>query len=350
MWYAEPRFSPSQHFSTQSSGQHNQAFFRITVNAWKGCKQLVLSSTSSIPYRQSCLPDNDLHTDNCFLMKRFSIVHHTVYSFSGAAQLLPHTLRIRPREGHELRIESSKLEISPPAIVRWHRDIEGNSVATAKFTTRTNLLTIKSEVLIQHFDLAPLDFLVAEHAIHYPFEYSVEERCLLAPYLIEDTRQTAKFDAWVGSLWSRGESIESFALLLRLTQHIFKVIKYRRREEEGVQSAEQTLAYGTGSCRDLAFLFMATARRLGIATRFVSGYLYSSTPPGQSSSTHAWAEALLPGAGWKGFDPTIGEVVGANHIAVAVARLPESVPPVAGRFYGNRGTTMTVDVWVSAVD
>src|SRR5690606_13613190 len=104
-----------------------------------------------------------------------------------------------------------------------------------------------------------------------------------------------------------------------------------------------------GSCRDLAWLFMVTARRLGIATRFVSGYLYSHALPGQPSATHAWAEALLPGTGWKGFDPTIGEVAGSNHIAVAVARLPESVPPVAGKYYGEKRATMDVDVCVSDI-
>lgn len=283
-------------------------------------------------------------------MKRYSIIHHTSYSFPGAVQLLPHTMRLRPREGPELHIESSKLEIFPAPRVRWHRDIEGNAVATAKFSTRTNRLTIKSEVVIQQFDLDPLNCLVADHAMYYPFTYSDDERCLLAPYLTDDTgAEDPILRDWLESMRYQAEPRQSFTLLLQLAQRIFNTISYRKREEEGIQSAAHTLTCGTGSCRDLAWLFMVTARKLGIATRFVSGYLYSNALPGQSSSTHAWVESLLPGAGWKGFDPTIGEVAGANHIAVAVARLPQSVPPVAGAFYGGKGSTMDVEVWVSDI-
>ena len=283
-------------------------------------------------------------------MKRYSIAHRTTYAFSGMVQLLPHTLRLRPREGHELRIESSKLSIWPLANLRWHRDIEGNSVAIAKFSTNTDFLKIESEVLIQQFDLSPLDFLVADSAVNYPFDYSAEERCLLSPYLDEATdMEYPCFDEWLRSLWFRGERIQSVELLLRINQYIFQAITYRRREEEGVQGAGQTLAIRTGSCRDLAFLFMVTARKFGFATRFVTGYLYSDTIIGGCGATHAWAEALIPGAGWKGFDPTIGEIVGSHHIAVAVARLPEAVPPVSGKFFGNPGASMQVDVKVTEV-
>ena len=115
----------------------------------------------------------------------------------------------------------------------------------------------------------------------------------------------------------------------------------------GVQTPTETLLYGTGSCRDSAYLFMEAARRLGFASRFVSGYLHSPPSSANFGATHAWAEVFLPGAGWKGFDPTIGEVVGTNHIAVAVARMPESVPPVAGSFVGPPGASLDVGVWVS---
>ena len=118
------------------------------------------------------------------------------------------------------------------------------------------------------------------------------------------------------------------------------------REEPGVQSAIKTLACGTGSCRDFAFLFMEAMRCLGLAARFVSGYLYAPLIA-EIGSTHAWAEVYLPGAGWKGFDPTIGKIVGSDHIAVAVARLPEAVPPIAGSFAGSADSSLNVGVWVS---
>jgi transglutaminase-like putative cysteine protease len=136
-------------------------------------------------------------------------------------------------------------------------------------------------------------------------------------------------------------------LLQRLSAHIHQTLSYRLREEPGVQIAAETLSYGTGSCRDFAYLLMEAARYLGLASRFVSGYLHAPPSPVNFGATHAWAEVYLPGAGWKGFDPTIGEIVGTNHIAVAVARLPESVPPIAGSFVGIPGANLNVGVWVT---
>lgn len=287
-------------------------------------------------------------------MKRYKIVHKTQYNFSGMVLLQPHTLRLRPREGHELRIESSKLDISPPATLRWHRDVEGNSVAIATFIDSTQILTVQSEITIQQYDQLPHDFLVADYAVAYPFYYTDEDKVLLSPYMIPPGMAASNtLTNWINDIWQPGEKIQTFALLLRLNQRIYQTLTYRSREEEGVQSAEQTLSCCSGSCRDSAFLFMAAARQLGFAARFVSGYIYSNATTnslGQSGSTHAWAEVFLPGAGWKGFDPTIGNIVGAEHIAVAVARLPESVPPISGAFHGPPGANMMVNVWVTELD
>lgn len=284
-------------------------------------------------------------------MRRYKIVHETSYFFSNAVELYPHTLRLRPREGHELRIENSTLTISPPATLRWHRDVEENSVATASFLQPTQNLEIKSEVIVLQYNQAPFDFLVSEHAVDFPFSYSEEEKFMLAPYM-NQYPQTASLEVriWVDTLWHSGQSIQTFALLLELNKHINRFLSYRIREEEGVQSAEQTLQIGTGSCRDAANLFLVAARQLGFASRFVSGYLHSEPLPAQTDqtgSTHAWAEVFIPGAGWKGFDPTIGMIAGPEHIAVAVSRLPESVPPIAGTFSGEPGSIMNVDVRVT---
>lgn len=286
-------------------------------------------------------------------MKRYKIVHKTQYNFSGPVQLQPHTLRLRPREGHELRIESSTLDISPSSTLRWHRDVEGNSVAIATFGETTKRLTIHSEIIIQQYDQTPHDFLVADYAVDVPLRYNDEDKVLLSPYMSSsDTVESKQLTSWTNDIWQPDEKIQTFALLLRLNQRIYQTLSYRRREEEGVQSAEKTLSFGSGSCRDSACLFMATARLLGFAARFVSGYIYSdatTNPLGESGSTHAWAEVFIPGAGWKGFDPTIGNIVGAEHIAVAVARLPESVPPISGSFHGPSGANMAVNVWVTAL-
>lgn len=281
-------------------------------------------------------------------MQRYKILHRTYYNFSASVWLEPHALRLRPREGHELRIESSTLKITPPATLRWHRDVEDNSVAIATFNSPANQLVIESEVIIQQYNQAPLDFLVADYATDYPFAYTPEDRVVLSPYMNSaEHPANGLLTEWVANLWQSGEPIQTYALLQRLSAHIHQTLSYRLREEPGVQTAAETLSYGTGSCRDFAYLLMEAARHLGLASRFVSGYLHAPPSTVNFGATHAWAEVYLPGAGWKGFDPTIGEIVGTNHIAVAVARLPESVPPIAGSFVGIPGASLNVGVWVT---
>ena len=292
-------------------------------------------------------------------MRRYKILHRTYYNFTAPVRLEQHALRLRPREGYELHIEASTLKITPTANLRWHRDVEDNSVAIATFASSASQLLIESEVIIQQYNEAPLDFLVAHYATEYPFTYLPEDKIVLAPYMMEFTAQLpaqlepqlpdTTLAEWVATLWQPGERIQTYALLERLGTHIQKTLTYRIREEPGVQSAVETLLLGTGSCRDFAYLFMESARHLGLAARFVSGYLHTQPASTDFGATHAWAEVFLPGAGWKGFDPTLGEIVGTKHIAVAVARLPQLVPPVAGSFVGPPGAELDVGVWVTAL-
>ncbi len=281
-------------------------------------------------------------------MQRYKIVHRTYYNFPEPVRLNPHALRLRPKEGHELRIEWSMLEIRPTALLRWHRDVEDNSVAIATFASQANQLAIESEVVIQQYNEEPLDFVVADYATNYPFAYEPEDRDALSPYLkVIEPPEGNVLEEWVKQLWHSGEHIETYALLRRLAQRIQQSLSYQVREEPGVQSPADTLSRATGSCRDYAHLFMETARQMGLAARFVSGYLHSPPTDTDYGATHAWAEVFLPGAGWTGFDPTIGALVGTDHIAVAVARLPESIPPVSGSFQGPPGASLDVGVWVS---
>ncbi|MGB5541194.1 MAG: transglutaminase family protein [Gammaproteobacteria bacterium] len=283
-------------------------------------------------------------------MQRYKILHRTYYNFNAPVRLEPHTLRLRPKEGHELRIESSTLKITPTATLRWHRDAEDNSVAVASFDSPASQLLIESEVILRQYNQAPLDFLVADYAIDYPFAYQPEEWVVLSPYMnITEPEANEQLNEWIAGFWQPGERIQTYALLQRLGVHIQQSLQYQLREEPGVQSVLETLSCSTGSCRDSAYLFIEAARRLGFAARFVSGYLNSPPSSANYGATHAWAEVFLPGAGWKGFDPTIGEVAGTNHIAVAVARLPESVPPIAGSFVGPPGASLDVGVWVTGL-
>lgn len=281
-------------------------------------------------------------------MQRYRILHRTYYNFTGPVALEPHTLRLRPRENHELRIESSRLIITPAASLRWLRDVEGNSVAIASFASPASQLLIESEVIIQQFNENPFDFLVADYAMHYPFAYSNEDWLVLSPYMhAPSAHENPLLTCWLAGLWQPGEKIQSFALLQRLCSHIHQTLHYQLREEPGVQGPEETLSRGTGSCRDFANLFMAASRNLEMAARFVSGYLHTEPSAFNYGSTHAWAEVYLPGAGWTGFDPTGGDLAGHGHFAVAVARSPEWVPPVSGSFIGLPGVDLDVGVWVT---
>lgn len=284
-------------------------------------------------------------------MRRLRIDHLTTYQFVSPVTLQPHRLLLRPREGHDVRIESSRLDISPAHRIRWYRDVFDNSVAVVSFREIARQLTIGSEVIIQHYDEAPLDFIVEDYAVRYPFEYPSEERADLASFQQSIyPLQRAVLRDWLGQLGLTQGSMETYVLLDRLNRTIARDFRYVIREEPGVQSPARTLASQTGSCRDYATLFIETCRYLGLASRFVSGYSHVPELGAGSAATHAWAEVYLPGPGWKGFDPTAGEVTGSRHIPVAVARHPETVPPVAGSFIGpNVIPRLTVAVQVTAL-
>jgi transglutaminase-like putative cysteine protease len=283
-------------------------------------------------------------------MRRLGILHRTYYNFNGEVRLGPHRLLLRPREGHAVRLEFSRLELTPAASIRWVRDAYDNSVAIATFEQTTSQLQIVSELIVQHYDDTPLDFVVADYAVDYPFVYEPDTIAVLQPYLTCVTQpERAALQAWVHGFWKPGEPIQTYVLLSRLCKGIHRTLSYQIREQTGVQAAADTLVRGIGSCRDFSTLFMEAARLLGLAARFVSGYLNAPSADGRAGASHAWAEVYLPGAGWKGFDPTIGELVGDKHIAVAVARVPDAVSPVTGSYFGPDGAELEVGVWVTSL-
>jgi transglutaminase-like putative cysteine protease len=279
-------------------------------------------------------------------MRRLNISHVTEYLFPSPVSLLPHRLLLRPRENHNVRIESSLLEIFPAHTLQWKRDVLDNSVALVSFASASDRLRIASNVVIQHYEDNPFDFLMDDYAVFHPFDYSMEEQVELTPFrqaVYPSDRETVQ--VWLGGLGLQ-QPMETFTLLDRLNREIAGRFVYQMREEPGVQPPALTLARNSGSCRDFAALFMEACRHLGLACRFVSGYLYAAAIEAGNASTHAWAEVYLPGAGWKGFDPTSGEVTGNRHIATAVARHPQAVPPVAGSFIGPTGQQPLLSVAV----
>jgi transglutaminase-like putative cysteine protease len=153
---------------------------------------------------------------------------------------------------------------------------KGNSVATATFNLPTNQLTMESEVIIQQYNEAPLDFLVADYAIDYPFTYQSDDKILLSPYMASGVQRINNLLVeWIANIWKPTDRIQTYSLLHQICTHIHESLSYRVRGEPGVQTAEQTLLGGTGSCRDFAALFMVAAQYLGFAARFVSGYLHA---------------------------------------------------------------------------
>jgi transglutaminase-like putative cysteine protease len=276
-------------------------------------------------------------------MRRLRIQHLTEYLFPTQVTLNPHRLLLRPREGHDVRIETSKLTITPAHNIKWQRDVFDNSLAVVNFLERSNTLIIDSEVVIQHYEQAPFDFLLEEYAVNYPFDYALGEQVDLAAFQQPGfSGEQRIIKDWLQQLGLTG--MQTFALLVKLNQAISNQFHYQTRDEAGVQSPAHTLAQRSGTCRDYATLFIEACRSLGLASRFVSGYLHAPATEAGNATTHAWAEIYLPGTGWKGFDPTAGEVTGNNHIAVAVARDPETVPPVAGSFLGPDAATPTMRV------
>lgn len=281
-------------------------------------------------------------------MQRFKIIHRTYYNYSSKVLLGTHNLLLRPRENHELRIESFSLNITPKAKIMWHRDVEDNSVAIADFKDTAQQLLIESEVVIQQYNESPLDFIVSNYAINYPFKYLDNDKFILSAYMVLPNEQTRiLLNNWIFNIYKLNEEIQTYTLLQRLTTYIYENLIYKIREEVGVQSPSETLNLGTGSCRDFAYLFMEVVKCLGFASRFVSGYLYAPLMSEQVGSTHAWAEVYLPGAGWKGFDPTSGNIVGKDHIPVAVSRIPDNISPISGSFSGVADSSLDVGVWVT---
>ena len=279
-------------------------------------------------------------------MQRLRIKHLTEYFFSDQVTLNQHMLLLRPREGHDVRIESSKLNIFPAFNIKWQRDVFDNSLALVTFKENADKLIIASEVIIQHYAPEPYDFLLQSYAVNYPFSYAANEQVDLAPFQQPSFPEYQQLiNNWLHPL--KLNETETFALLVKLNQTISRQFRYQAREEAGVQSPAQTLTLGSGSCRDYATLFIEACRCMGLASRFVSGYLHAPATEAGNATTHEWVEIYLPGTGWKGFDPTSGEVTGNRHIAVAVSRNPEAVPPVSGSFIGIYPAILRVNVQVN---
>ena len=287
-------------------------------------------------------------------MRTIEIVHRTRYDYAEPVTLGEYRLMFRPRDSHDLRLLHTHLTIVPAGNIRWIHDAFGNSIAIAAFSEPAQVLEFVSTIRLEHYEtpaeLPPIE----AYAVKLPFSYAAEEAPDLARYI---ERQFPDPNAAI-SLWVRefveAESGDTFATLGRMCAAIHETFGYNQRFEPGTQPPATTLAQLNGTCRDFALLMMEGARSLGLAARFVTGYLYDpalDVEPGVESAPahpHAWMEVYLPGAGWMEFDPTNGIVGKDRLVRVAVARDSEQAMPIKGSFVGPPGACVNtaVDVQV----
>ena len=261
-------------------------------------------------------------------------------------------MMFRPRESHDLRLLQSELRIEPkPSLLRWLHDPFDNSVAVATFGDTTSELTFDSVVKLEHFETSLPDYPLEDYARTYPFRYADEEYPNLMRALTPH-HPNAGVSKWALQFLDSSKSSGTLHVLRSMTQGIFKQFAYTRRIEKCVQTPDKTLESGQGSCRDFAVLMIEGARFLGIAARFVSGYIFTPHNSGLAGggATHAWMQAYLPGAGWIDFDPTNSIVGNQNLIRVAMAWTPEQVLPLWGTYEGSVGAFAGMEVSVTVTE
>jgi len=286
-------------------------------------------------------------------LRLLTVKHVTRYHYSEQVRLGEHRMMFRPRASHDLRLVSSSLDILPrPVELRWLHDMFDNSIAIAVFGDLTAELCFDSTVTLEHVEIALPDYALDVHAQTYPFRYPDDER----PDLVRALRRRYAGDdvaRWAARFLASSGSIGTMSLLHAITRGIKEQFVYARRSEKGVQSPGDTLRRGRGSCRDFALLMIEAVRSLGLAARFVSGYIF--VPEAQPASigggaTHAWVQIYLPGAGWVDFDPTNNIVGNRNLIRVAVAWDPAQALPLWGTFVGSASAFRSMEVQVSVTE
>ncbi|MFK4794844.1 MULTISPECIES: transglutaminase family protein [Sphingomonadaceae] len=290
---------------------------------------------------------------------RLHILHVTTYAYRTPVELLAHRTMLTPRSSHALRLISANISCEPAAELEWTQDVFGNLIATASFPKPSERLTITNHVIVDQTAAAWPILKIAPHAHRYPFDYSHEERTDLGALLVtEHADPDGRLAAWARAK-VLGADTDTLSLLQDVNAAARIGMTYVTREEVGTQSPQKTLDLASGSCRDLATLFVEAVRHLGFGARAVSGYLFDPPILGnpaetgtQHGATHAWAEVYLPCAGWVAFDPTNGRMGEAHLVPVAVGRSIAQLSPVDGRYVGaaNAFLGMTVEVTVSTTN
>ncbi len=265
--------------------------------------------------------------------------HLTHYRYDRRVGLGPQIVRLRPAPHCRTRILSYSLRVEPAKhFVNWQQDAQSNHLARLVFPEKTSELRIEVDLVAEMAVFNPFDFFLEPHAEKFPFQYAASEQAGLAPYLVK-LPATPAFADYLASI-SR-QPTHTIDFLVEINARLARDVRYLIRMEPGVQTPQETLANGSGSCRDSGWLLVQLLRHLGLAARFVSGYLIQLTadvksldgPSGPSADftdLHAWCEVYLPGAGWIGLDPTSGLLAGEGHIPLACTAEPGAAAPVTG--------------------
>ena len=283
---------------------------------------------------------------------RYQIVHTTTYTYDQPVSLQPHVLRLRPRCDSCQQLHSFSLEVVPePGKIYPITELEGNSVIQLWFKEPSDQLCFKVTSVVETHRTNPFDFLLEPWATTLPIDYPASLLSDLQPYLQRYIPVT--IDAVVAQLAQEihqavGGGTVSF--LSELNQRIHQSCDYTVRETGAPLPAALTWNQKLGSCRDLSVLFMEACRAIGLAARFVSGY-QEGDPNQEQRDLHAWAEVYLPGAGWRGYDPTNGIAVADRHVTLVANAVPGYAAPISGKFYGGgRQTGMEYRVTIQPLN
>ncbi len=271
------------------------------------------------------------------------IEHRTTYHFDRSTQIHPHVLRLRPAPHCRTPILAYSLRVTPSEhFVNWQQDPFGNFMARLVFPEPAKMLDLTVDLIADLTVINPFDFFVEESAKAFPFAYEPQLAKDLEPYLQPDGPAGPELTKWLSGVRAPDSGTAIADFLVELNRRLYNDIAYSIRMEPGVQTPEDTLRRGIGSCRDTGWLLVDALRRLGLAARFVSGYLVQLTsdqpslsgadgPDADFTDLHAWAEVFIPGAGWVGLDPTSGLFAGEGHIPLACTPHPTTAAPISGR-------------------
>lgn len=299
------------------------------------------------------------------------VEHVTTYRYAKPVEFGVHRVAFHPRAAHDIRLLYADLAVSPHSRQHWIHDVFSNSVAVVEPLVPADTLSFTARFAIEHLGVKNQELPIDPAAKFYPFEYSADDQMNLSTFLpLQYPDDAAVVRDWVAGFLPQRGTIHTRDVLSNINQFIRSDFSYAARNAMGTQRPAQTLQLRSGTCRDFALLMMEAARGLGIAARFVSGYIYDpvlddesldgSSVAGQgiqsldagggtlgSGATHAWLHVYLPGAGWVPFDPTNTLSGGTDLIRVAFTRTPEQAAPVSGGWTGDANDFLGMQVVVN---